>query len=61
MASQEKPGLIALVILVLTLPIHLAIMFKHSSKEEVEDRQARSYANSVLREHKEVFDKLAEM
>jgi sensor c-di-GMP phosphodiesterase-like protein len=60
MASQER-GFIALIILVLTLPIILALMLKHSSKEDVETKQAKSYASSVLRENKEVFDKLAEM
>ncbi len=59
MASQER-SIIALILLVLTLPLVLAMVLKRS-KQDIESMQAKSYANSVLRENKEVFDKLAEM
>jgi hypothetical protein len=62
MASQERTTVLALLALLLSLLVVLARVVKHKpNKPKMEKMQAESYASSVLKENKEVFEKLAEM
>jgi hypothetical protein len=59
-ASQERNAVSALLALVVTLLLVL-VLNRKPKKPDIERMQAKSYASSVLKENKEVFEKLSEM